>query len=284
MKNPKPKEPLIAVMLTVLLPGLGQVYAGRTRRGIAVFLLPNIITILGLLYVANPTTRINSIVFIIALILMAALIAFAIFIIIDAYKCAQKHNLTNNLTRKLSGRKRVMIIAGILFFGFFFNSSELITSYVQSNIIGAYSIPAASMMPTLAAGDRLLVDKRAYMHSAPQREDVVVFDHPEHESRKFLKRIIGLPGETIEIKDGKVLINGAVLPESSAVRRNYYYNAGDYGKAGQLIKIPKDSYFVLGDNSKNSMDSRYWGFVPVESIIGKATKIYYPLDRTGPID
>ncbi len=284
MKNLKPKEPLIAIMLAVILTGLGQVYAGKIKRGISFFLIPNIIGTLGLLYIATPATKINSTVFISALILMATLIAFAIFVIIDAYRCTQKYNVANNLTRDLTTGKRVLIILGILFFLFVFNPSQLIVSYVQSNIIGAYRIPATSMMPTLAVGDRIFVDKRAYEHSAPERGDLAVFVYPEDESREFVKRIVGLPGETIEIKDGKVLINGAVLPESSAVRRNYYYNAGDYGKAGQLIKIPKDSYFVLGDNSKNSRDSRYWGFVHGKLLIGKATKIYYPLERTGPVD
>ncbi|OGX28439.1 MAG: signal peptidase I [Omnitrophica WOR_2 bacterium RIFCSPHIGHO2_01_FULL_49_10] len=172
----------------------------------------------------------------------------------------------------------------MLFFLFVISPSQLIGSYVKSNVIEAYKIPSGTMMPTLMIGDRIFVNKTIYKQSEPKRGDVAVFIAPDKFDKNYIKRVVGLPGETIEIKDGKALINGVVITEPAVFRKNHYYNAGEYAKAGQPVKIPEDSYFVLGDNSSSSKDSRYFGFVPRKSFIGKAFKIYYPFDRSGPIN
>jgi signal peptidase I len=138
------------------------------------------------------------------------------------------------------------------------------------------------MEPTLLQGDLILADKAIYKKSEPKRGDIIVFIYPEDTKKMFVKRLVGLPGETIEIKNGSILINGTILTEPFFANK-YYYNRGDYAKEGQAITIPQDSYFVLGDNSTSSKDSRYWGFVPKKYIVGKAYKIYYPFNRSGPV-
>ena len=284
MANPKPKEPLIAVMLSVILTGLGQIYAGRILRGILFFCLPILVVIPGFLYMVNPSCKINKSLFGAAIALIAALVAFGIFVIIDAYRCAKAYNIKNNLTRSITNGKRVLIILGILFLLFVFNPSQIISLYIKSNVMEAYKISSGAMIPTLRVGDRIFADKAIYKQTAPKRGDVAVFVAPDEVGKSYIKRVVGLPGETVEIKDGKALINGAVITEPAAFKRNHYYNKGKYAKAGQPIKIPEDSYFVLGDNSSSSKDSRYFGFVPRKSFIGKAFKIYYPFDRSGPIN
>lgn len=97
--------------------------------------------------------------------------------------------------------------------------------------------------------------------------------------RYLVKRLIGLPGDNIEIKDGKIFINGAILEEPSVLKTFNYFNAGDFGADGQVITVPQDSYFLLGDNSANSVDSRFWGVVPRTNIAGKVFLIWWPLDR-----
>jgi signal peptidase I len=142
-------------------------------------------------------------------------------------------------------------------------------------------IPAGSMTPTLQIGDRLFIHKLAYLGSLPQRSDIVVFAPTDalvqqnfHDA--FIKRIIGLPGENVSVKQGKVLINGKPLTE------NYIEEAPQYEMAAK--QVPANSYFVLGDNRNNSYDSHYWGFVPEEKIIGKAVYRFYPFDRMGAIN
>jgi signal peptidase I len=133
------------------------------------------------------------------------------------------------------------------------------------------------MLPTLEINDRLIIDKVGYKLVNPHRGDVVVFN-PTDELKKqykdaFIKRIIGLPGETVEVKNGSVLINGQPLPEKYiAERPEYNWGPGT---------VPEGQYLVLGDNRNNSYDSHYWGFVPRENIIGRATVRFWPPDRVG---
>jgi len=147
----------------------------------------------------------------------------------------------------------------------------------------AYHFPSSSMSPTLMEGDRMYMKKRIYKKSKPARGDLIVFYLPSDPSRPFVKRIVGLPGESIEIKDGKILVNGEAINKPKPLVSLTYLNNGDYGKAGQTIQIPNSNYFVLGDNSATSLDSRYWGFVPRRNILGKIVFIYFPLNRLGPV-
>lgn len=147
-----------------------------------------------------------------------------------------------------------------------------------SRVIGTFYIPSSSMLPTLQVNDRILIDKTIYQRQSPQRGDLIIFQptptlRQEGFSSPFLKRIIGLPGETLQVKEGAVYINQQRLQE------HYIAAAPDY-RFGP-VKIPSDSYFVLGDNRNNSYDSHYYGFVTRNLIIGKVVWRYYPITRMG---
>jgi signal peptidase I len=109
----------------------------------------------------------------------------------------------------------------------------------------------------------------------------------EYQNKDFIKRVIGLPGETVEIRNGDIYINGNLLTKPKIIKDIYYRNIsparGPYGHRGQKFRVPENHYFVLGDNSANSKDSRFWGFVPFENIRGKAEFIYLPPSRIGRI-
>ena len=152
---------------------------------------------------------------------------------------------------------------------------------IRAFLVQAFKIPTGSMRPTLIENDRVLVNKILYRYKEPERGDIIVFKYPVDGKRDFIKRLVGLPGETLEIRQGKVYINGEALPENLLIQKFYYYNREDwdYGKENQKIKIPQDSFFVLGDNSAQSSDSRNWGFVPRKNLIGKAFLIYWPPRR-----
>ncbi len=151
----------------------------------------------------------------------------------------------------------------------------VIALLIRYFVVEGYYIPSSSMEPTLVPGERVLVAKFYYRFTEPQRGDIVVFRYPIDSRRNLIKRLVGLPGETIEIKDGLVWVNGASL-QGDLFRRTYY-DVGYYGQ-GQHV-VPQDSYFVLGDNSENSDDSRFWGYVPRKNILGRAFLVYWPPHR-----
>ncbi len=150
---------------------------------------------------------------------------------------------------------------------------------IRTFVIQAFKIPSGSMKPTLQEGDRILVNKFIYRFKEPQRGDVVVFIYPEDRKKDFIKRLIAKGGETVEISNGYIIVDGKVVDDPQEIRNIYYYNSGDFGEVGKKTEVPKGQYYFLGDNSSSSKDSRYWGFVEKKDILGKAILIYWPLNR-----
>ena len=167
----------------------------------------------------------------------------------------------------------------------------VLAMFIRTFFIQAFKIPSGSMRPTLIERDRLMVNKLRYGPKVPfsknkrlpgmtepKRGDVIVFVYPADPSRDFIKRLIGLGGETIEIRGGNIYVNGQII-EDPLIKEIYYYNRGDHGSEQQKIVVPEEHYYVLGDNSGSSSDSRFWGFVPQENVIGRAEMIYWPFSR-----
>jgi signal peptidase I len=171
----------------------------------------------------------------------------------------------------------------------------ILALFVRTFVVQAFKIPTGSMEENLLIGDHLLVNKFVF-GPAPtaterrllpvgtiHRRDVIVFKYPEEPERDFIKRVIGLPGETVEIRQKKVYINGQPLDEP------YVHFLQPPAKPSELsevtsfdvrerygpVMVPPGQYFVMGDNRDNSQDSRYWGFLPRENIKGKALVIYW---------
>ncbi len=157
----------------------------------------------------------------------------------------------------------------------------ILTLIIRTYVVQAFKIPSGSMRPTLIEGDKLFVNKYIYRFKPMQRGDIIVFKYPGEPKKDFIKRLVGFEGETVEIRDGKILVNDKVLDDPKTFGKVYYYNHDPFGGPSEKIKIPKESYYVLGDNSANSTDSRFWGFVPKKNIIGKAIFRWWPLQRIG---
>jgi signal peptidase I len=158
---------------------------------------------------------------------------------------------------------------------------------IRSFVAEARYIPSGSMLPTLKINDRLIIDKISYRFANPLRGDIVVFNPTAQLEREkfkdaFIKRVIGLPGDRIEVKGGKVYINNKLLSEK------YIDEAPHYNWSSKELTpdgvVPEGQYLVLGDNRNNSYDSHYWGFVPKDKIVGKAVVRFWPIDRAGGID
>lgn len=139
--------------------------------------------------------------------------------------------------------------------------------------VQSYTVYYTCMLPNVEEGDWVMVNKASYFFSDPQRGDVVVFDPPFDSPHPFIKRVIGLPGETVEVRDGWVLIDGIPLEEE------YIMAPADYTMPA--TEVPDNEYFVLGDNRPNANDSHYGWTVAQDSIIGKAWLIYWPPSKLG---
>ncbi len=163
---------------------------------------------------------------------------------------------------------------------------------IKAFFIQAFKIPSGSMIPTLKIGDHILVNKFIYgtkipftdriiiPFKTPNRGDIIVFKYPDDESKDFIKRVIGLPGDTLEIKEKRVFINGKMLDESYPEHGDpviYPYGIQPRDNFGPIV-VPEGSYFCMGDNRDFSLDSRYWGFVKLNKIKGKAFIIYWSWD------
>ncbi len=166
----------------------------------------------------------------------------------------------------------------------------ILAMVIRTFLVQAFRIPTGSMRTTLLEGDIILVNKFIYGAKIPftsfrlpalrepKRGDVVVFIYPQDPKKDFIKRLVAVPGEKVQIKNGTLYVNDLPLLDP-LFNRTYYYNRGDFGREGQEITVPKNSFFVLGDNSASSQDSRYWGFVPAQNILGEAMVIYWPPQR-----
>jgi signal peptidase I len=178
--------------------------------------------------------------------------------------------LLNRLWNSWGENIRILLIALVLAF------------FIRTFIAEPRFIPSASMVPTLNLGDRLVIEKISYHLHPPQRSDIVVFQVPlalQEESgysadQAFIKRVIGLPGDRIALRAGKVYRNGQPLSEPYVVEQP---KAEDFSE----VTVPLQQLFVMGDNRNNSNDSRYWGYLPMKNLIGHAVWRFFPLDKWG---
>ena len=149
----------------------------------------------------------------------------------------------------------------------------IIALFVDNFLIVNAQIPSGSMENTIMTGDRVVGNRLSYLTKDPERYDVIIFKYPDDESQLFIKRIIGLPGETVEIRDGHIYIGGSSEPLEDVETKEYM--VGNYGP----YTVPEGCYFVMGDNRNDSKDSRYWinPYVSKDKILGKAVFRYWPI-------
>lgn len=188
-------------------------------------------------------------------------------------------NIEKQKTKKSSKRKNslgrelledvalVIVVLAVVFF---------LKNYVLINAV----IPSGSMENTIMTGDRVFGNRLAYRFGEPERGDIVIFKYPDNEEELYIKRVIGLPGDKVEIRDGLVYLNDSAKPLEEPYLKET--PVGDYGP----YQVPEDGYFMLGDNRNWSKDSRFWEntYVTREEVLAKAVFRYYPFDEIGTIE
>lgn len=262
--NQKKRRAWLAFLLSLFTPGLGQLYNGQWKKAL-LFYGVNVGLMLSTEILLGSFSGLLA--------LIASGIIFYLVVLIDAI--AQAFNL-RTLSLRVYTRWYVYLFVILL--------NTFLSPYLLSSSYRPYRVAAGSMAPSLLSEERFLTQANYYRNKSLKRGDIVVFSYPDDLSRGFVKRVIGLPGETIEIIDKQVSINGRPLQE--AYTQHVYpdilparYSPRD--NFGPLV-IPSDSIFLLGDNRDSSLDSRFWKntFAKIDTIQSKVLYIYWSRERS----
>jgi len=261
MDSLKKRKPILAFLLSLVTPGLGQIYNGQLKKGL--------LYLIGffLAYVIFSFLLLKFYGMICYLIIMLGLF---LFILLDALLRAIK---LKAMALKSYNRWYIYLIIFLL-------SSVVIQPLlgwtIKNNIARAYKIPSSTMKPALLAGDHLIANMRIYKSEKPKRGDIIIFEYPKDPSKDFIKRVIGMENEKVEIINNKIYIDEKLLDDPWG-----YFEDDGLGKGFPVFEkfgpvvVPKDSLFVLGDNRNNSQDSRFFGFVNIKQVKGKVLYLYW---------
>lgn len=273
-----PRRRWVAVLLSVLAPGLGQLYVARPRRALAMWLGIAGVTLLLAASAAVLPAAVH-----LSLFLLAALI-MPLYVLMDAARIARFNPLVaHHWYDRWYVYAALVVLASIVWSPYL--------AFVKRNVLEAYRIPSGSMAPTILEGDYLLATK---LGRVTERGRLAIHTRGR---QTFVQRIVGVPGDTLQMRDGGLLVNGrpvaepyvtraaedATWPEfawqegfllPSVDRSGYQPSLDNWGP----LVAPADNYFLLGDNRGESLDSRFRGFVPAKSIVGRPTSIYFSLD------
>jgi len=290
--------PWLAVTLSLIMAGLGHIYCGRFVKGFVLAFLTCIFVpvLFGTLSVSHSSVRI-------AVIIAALFASSAVWLvaIIDSWYTAR--HTADNYTLKDYNRWYVYMLLVLMGTG----GSTQIAFNVRSTLLEAFRVPVASNYPTIVPNDRFLANKLAYKTSDPKRGDLVVFINPENRRINYIKRVVAIAGDTVEIKDGQLYVNdeklkqrkldqstldnirvevrsepleGDVFEETNGNAKYKIFLAkpphdttsSDFAK----ITVPKHHCFVLGDNRNLSQDSRHFDSIPLATVKGRADYLYWP--------
>ncbi len=289
------RRPWIADTLSFIMPGLGHVYCGRLVKGLV------LLFIFGLPVIALETLMIfKTSAVTMPLALIAIILSYMLYfvVIVDSHYLAR--NTKVDYALKEYNRWYVYMLLVLINMG----SSVTVALSIRANYFEAFYVPSFSMFPTIHNGDRFITNKIVYKNTDPQRGDIVVFKNPENRHMNYIKRIVAIAGDTVEMKSGELIINGQTLQRTSlgpvklekqngeiegqitteqngrAEYRIFLANESQRDKNVitdfDPIKVPQNHCFVLGDNRFESKDSRHFGAVPLATIKGRAGFLYFP--------
>lgn len=267
----------LAGLLSFLAPGLGQVYNGEAKKGLFYYFLLSIWSglIYGLLYFMMKQSFTRAGLLVIALLFLVSIGAH-ILVILESICSARKTDNEHRL--KPYNRWYVYLIVIVLVSAVDYSVSFA----VSDNLINAYKIPSGSMQPTIEPGDYVFCNQVCYGYVNPARKDLIIFKCPNDENTDYIKRIIGLPGDTVKITHNVLFINDRKIEEPYAVYawpdNSTWRPFVNFGP----LTVPENEYFVMGDNRNNSSDSRDFGTVSHRAIQGKAVCIYFSWNQDIP--
>jgi signal peptidase I len=262
-----PRKLWLAGILSFFTIGLGHLYAGNAKKGLFLYLGQGLLLALFLLILLLKTQHIFFLILI-----FFVLLAYLVFSIVDAIKAA-KSNSTSYFLKKYNKWYFYLAFWALSSFAI----GPIVETLILENTIKGYKIVSGSMTPTLIIGDRFFVNKFIYKNNAPQRGDIIVFEAPKVPSKDYVKRLMGVEGDIIEIKNKRLFVNNIEQYESYVIYKDQnIYPASiqprdNYGP----ITVPENSLFFMGDNRDFNYDSRAFGFVSKKKVRGKVISLYW---------
>jgi signal peptidase I len=257
----------LAGLLSLIMPGLGQLYNGEARKAVLLFFVPMTFIVLA----CPPVLLVFSIPKFIALFVIAGV--YQIAVAIDAARRARR--LANSYVLQKCNRWYMYLL--------FYLCASIIISVAQEFVrteVKSFKLPSGSMKPTLLVGDYFLVDMRSSARKA-QRGDIIIFVYPQNPTLNYIKRVAAVAGDTVEIRQKTLLINDIPQQEPYVMhsdKTTLDQEESPRDNFGPVV-VPADSYFVMGDNRDNSYDSRFWGTVAASAVLGKVIGLYWSWDR-----
>ena len=286
------RKPLAACLLSLAATGLGHIYCGRLVKGLILFFAS---IAFGPIIVAAANSAASTLMMAIVIGSLVLLFVISVYAVIDSGLLARK--LTTYQLKEYN-RSYLYVLLIVVAASFPTNFAHTI----RDHVLQAFKVPSASMSPGILPGDRVLLNKVVYKTQAPQRGDVVIFTYPDDRRLNYVKRIVALPGDTVEIRENILLVDdrplasptgrGSALdfePEGTQVvlmEKNaaaVYPILVDSARPQNMAKltVPHGHCFVLGDNRGQSVDSRHFGPVPMSDIQGRLDYIYWPAGSWG---
>ena len=274
----KPRKPWISGIFTVFSIGLGHIYTGEAKRGIILFFIGQALLVISMSLLLLPVIPINLIA------TFFIILTFVVCCVVDAVRMSRKSKFSYNLKKY---NKWYVYVLFALITAFVIQPMNEFA--IKKNIVQAYNIPSSAMKPTLLVGDHILVNKLTHNKAQPICGDIIVFKFPLDPEKDFIKRIVGVAGDKVEIRNKQVFVNNIKADSSfvqftdsfivpgclPGIRQDAPCRKDNFGP----IKVPENKLFVMGDNRDQSFDSRFWGFVDSKAVNGKAFIVYWSWDK-----
>ncbi len=277
-----PRRPGLALALSALLPGLGQLYNGQLNKGLLLFI--------AFAFVSTPFIALVALWlpagWLLPLLLLALISTLGLYLygLADAWRGARR-----STGYRLRDWQQPGVYLALLLFGYLVVLAGS-TDYLRGNLVESFRIPSASMEPGVLPGDFLFADKRVNCPGCKHRlrhGDVAVFVYPNDRTLYYIKRVVGLPGDEIRITDREVFVNGASIRRSvdagaaveTGAQGDYPVNWAQGESEPRSWRVPQGEVFVLGDNRNATRDSRELGTIPLRDVVGRANQVWFSYDR-----